>query len=128
MATKNILDCHEEASFNKQMTCLIFTYMSNSFNTVGRCILNKKMEKLNIPKYLKIIIQHFLSDRRAHLQGQGKNYNNGIPQGSSLGPILWNVFVDDLLHTDFGSNIKIQAFADDILLMLKAPFIKVIIQ
>ncbi|GIY37466.1 RNA-directed DNA polymerase from mobile element jockey [Caerostris darwini] len=120
-ALQNILNFHDEASRSQQMTCLISIDMSNAFNTVDWNILFNKLNSLNLPIYLTSIIQHFLSDRKVQLQGQTKDYNRGIPQGSSLGPILWNVFIDDLLHTDFGPNIMIQAFADDILLMLKAP-------
>ncbi|GIX87723.1 uncharacterized protein CDAR_617101 [Caerostris darwini] len=118
---QNILNFHEEAGRSQQMTCLISIDMSNAFNAVDWHLLFKKLKDLNLPTYLKSIIQHFLSERKVQLQGQTKKYNRGNPQGSSLGPILWNVFVDDLLHIDFGPNIKIQVFADDIHLMLKAP-------
>ncbi|GIY68089.1 retrovirus-related Pol polyprotein from type-1 retrotransposable element R1 [Caerostris darwini] len=95
--------------------------MSNAFNAVDWNLLSKKILSLNLPPYLVSIIKHFLTDRHVSLHDQTKKYNRGIPQGSSLGPILWNVFINDLLQKDFGPNIKIQAFADDILLMLKAP-------
>ncbi|GIY65165.1 putative 115 kDa protein in type-1 retrotransposable element R1DM [Caerostris darwini] len=121
LALQNILDFHEEGSNSKQMTCLISIDMSNTFNAVDWNLLNKKIQSINLPKYIVSIIQHFLSERQVCLHDQTKKYNRGIPQGSSLGPILWNVFINDLLQKDFGPNIKIQAFADDILLMLKAP-------
>ncbi|GIY45304.1 uncharacterized protein CDAR_246041, partial [Caerostris darwini] len=121
LALQNILDFHEEGSNSKQMTCLISIDMSNTFNAVDWNLLNKKIQSINLPKYIVSIIQHFLSERQVCVHDQTKKYNRGIPQGSSLGPILWNVFINDLLQKDFGPNIKIQAFADDILLMLKAP-------
>ncbi|GIY78163.1 putative 115 kDa protein in type-1 retrotransposable element R1DM [Caerostris darwini] len=121
LALQNIPDFHEEASNSQQMTCLISIDMPNAFNAVDWNLLNKKIQSINLPKYIKSIIQLFLSERQVCLHDQTKKYNRGIPQGSSLGPILWNVFINDLLQKDFGPNIKIQAFADDILLMLKAP-------
>ncbi|GIY39823.1 reverse transcriptase domain-containing protein [Caerostris darwini] len=95
--------------------------MSNAFNSVDWDILINKLFKLSIPNYLESIISNFLQDRRVHLNDNSKSYNKGIPQGSSLGPILWNIFINDLLETDFGPNTKVQAFADDVLIMIKAP-------
>ncbi|GIY09282.1 retrovirus-related Pol polyprotein from type-1 retrotransposable element R1 [Caerostris darwini] len=43
----------------------------------------------------------------------------GIPQGSCLGPALWNIFINDLLQIDFGNSVSIQAFADDLIIMMK---------
>ncbi|GIX76024.1 uncharacterized protein CDAR_443101 [Caerostris darwini] len=120
-AIHNVLEHHKAAEENKQMTCLISLDMSNAFNSVDWDILLKKIFSLNIPYYLKRIIHSFLEARQAQLDGHIKNYNNGIPQGSSLGPILWNIYINDLLETNFGPHTKVQAFADDILIMLTAP-------
>ncbi|KAH9521044.1 hypothetical protein DERF_004723 [Dermatophagoides farinae] len=35
-------------------------------------------------------------------------------QGSVLGPLFWNIIVDDLLQRDHGPNVHVQAYADDI--------------
>ncbi|GIY42378.1 hypothetical protein CDAR_596031 [Caerostris darwini] len=63
----------------------------------------------------------FLDLRQVQLDEHIKNYSKGIPLGSSLGPILWNLCINDLLETNFGPHTKVQAFADDILIMLTAP-------
>ncbi|GIX95978.1 putative 115 kDa protein in type-1 retrotransposable element R1DM [Caerostris darwini] len=120
-AIHNVLEHHKAAEENKQMTCLISLDMSNAFNSVDWDILLKKIFSLNIPSYLKRIIHSFLEARQAQLDDHIKNYNKGIPQGSSLGPILWNIYINDLLETNFGPHTKVQAFADDILIMLTAP-------
>ncbi|GIX83523.1 RNA-directed DNA polymerase from mobile element jockey [Caerostris darwini] len=121
LALNSILEFHQSAKEDNQLTCLISIDMSNVFNSVDWDLLINKLLKLHIPFYIQSIISSFLQDRRAHLNGNSKLYNKGIPQGSSLGPILWNIFINDLLETDFGPNTKVQAFADDVLIMIKAP-------
>ncbi|CAB0032707.1 unnamed protein product [Trichogramma brassicae] len=44
----------------------------------------------------------------------------GVPQGSVLGPILWNVMYDAVLRLNLGGNVKIVGSADDIALVAVA--------
>ena len=44
----------------------------------------------------------------------------GVPQGSILGPTLWNIFYDQILRTDTGLGNTILAYADDLALLITA--------
>lgn len=41
----------------------------------------------------------------------------GVPQSSVLGPILWNVFYDDVLRMEVPEGIEFIRFADDLALV-----------
>ena len=61
------------------------------------------------------IIESFLSERKQRVIIDGKfsewvNVQAGVPQGSLLGPLLFLVFINDLVEIVV-SNIRI--FADD---------------
>uniref|UniRef100_A0ABD2XG30 Reverse transcriptase domain-containing protein n=1 Tax=Trichogramma kaykai TaxID=54128 RepID=A0ABD2XG30_9HYME len=44
----------------------------------------------------------------------------GVPQGSVLGPFLWNVMYDAILRLNFDGDVRIVRFADDIVLVAVA--------
>ncbi|GIX70119.1 RNA-directed DNA polymerase from mobile element jockey [Caerostris darwini] len=120
-ALQAIKDFAQTAINNNQVSCIISINIQNAFNSANWQILKTKIFNLNIPVYLKKVLFSFLEDRKVTLGEVEQQYNKGIPQGSSLGPILWNIFINDILELDLGQDSHIQAFADDILIMFKAP-------
>lgn len=45
----------------------------------------------------------------------------GVPQGSILGPTLWNIMYDDVLNTEFmDDGVELIAYADDLAILVTA--------
>ena len=44
----------------------------------------------------------------------------GAPQGSRVGPLVWNVMYDDFLRMDVPAGTSIVSFADDALVVCAA--------
>ena len=67
------------------------------------------------------LIKHYFEDRYVELSmcdvTVEKRTTQGCIQGSVTGPLYWNIILDDLLNTSMPSNVKIQAFADDVLII-----------
>ncbi|GIY54783.1 probable RNA-directed DNA polymerase from transposon BS [Caerostris darwini] len=118
-AIQNIKSFVEQAALDKKMVCLISLDIKYAFNSVNWSLLRNKIANLRIPHYLICIILDFLKDRSASYDNLRISYNQGIPQGSCLGLILWNIYINDLLNLEFGDDVLIQAFVDDIVLMIK---------
>lgn len=45
----------------------------------------------------------------------------GLPQRSSLGPILWLLVMNDVFELPLPNNSRIQAFADDLVVLIQEP-------
>ena len=46
--------------------------------------------------------------------------NKGCPQGSCCGPGFWNIHFNSILNLEFGKRTKAIAFADDLLIAVRA--------
>lgn len=108
----------EENKTKRNPTCLIALDKSNAFNTVNWSILINKLQKYNIPKYLIEMVSSFLNNRKITIDDVTTDYGTGVPQGSSMGPLLWNIYMNDIFELEFAGEVKIQAFADDLILNL----------
>ena len=92
-----------------------FLDISKAFDSVWHEGLIYKLKKIGIEGDMIGIIQSFLSDRKQRVTIDGKysewtKIDAGVPQGSLLGPILFLVFINDIVEV-VESDIRI--FADD---------------
>jgi len=104
--------------------------VKNAFNSAPWDKILDALARKNTPPYLINIIGQYLSERRIVVHapdGSAKtaDVTCGVPQGSVLGPDLWNVLYDDLLGIQLPTDVELIAFADDVALMATAsvPFL-----
>lgn len=108
----------EEAimGFNdRKVTIAAFLDIEKAFDTMWVDGLIYKLIKMNLPHYLVRIVSSYLKNRnfRVRLGNQLSDpicVNDGVPQGSILGPLLFIIFMADLpTHL----NTTLTVFADD---------------
>jgi hypothetical protein len=100
---------------NKQKTVTVFVDLSAAYDTVWRVGLLSKFIQVIPCRTLSHLLNEMLSDRlfTVHLgnsHSSQRRLNNGLPQGSVLAPILFNLYTSDLPDTVSRKFI----YADDI--------------
>ena len=100
----------------------VFLDVSAAFDAVWHAGLLRKLEQLNIKGDVLKLFSSYLSDRRSVTVIDGKHstelpVNAGVPQGSRLGPLLFLVYINDIV---VNLESKPYIFADDCTLIATA--------
>ncbi|CAG5004042.1 unnamed protein product [Parnassius apollo] len=96
----------------------------SAFDNAWWPALFERLRAIRCPKNIFHLIESYTMNRTVTLEYAGarvtKNNTKGCIQGSACGPILWNVILDELLEAELPSGCHLQAFADDVLLIVSA--------
>ena len=100
-----------------EVTIMVFADFSKAFDTVHFDIIIRKLHSMGFSKQFLRWIMNYLKGRQQYVQNDDKkseklNTNFGVPQGSILGPALFNLYVADLAD-HLGEACSCHQYADD---------------
>ena len=88
--------------------------IKNAFNSIPWEVIHNELARISISAHIRRLIASYLTDRYVNLgDGSSRVLTCGLPQGSVLGPALWNIGYDSVLSLSVRRNIYLVAYADD---------------
>jgi hypothetical protein len=88
----------------------------------------KTLKEFNCPKNPYNLAKSYLSERTAicttNSMQMEREVTTGCPQGYCCGPGFWNIQYNSLLNLEFGKRTKAIAYADDLLIAVKAEMVR----
>lgn len=119
-AMEKIRIAANESSDKQRFAAIIALDVKNAFNSLKWENIIDELENRNLPKYLIELIKDYFKNRTVFYKSEETEIRikmqMGVPQGSVLGPFLWNLVYDGLLQRPNPPMSSRLAFADDVVI------------
>uniref|UniRef100_A0A3B1IPA0 Reverse transcriptase domain-containing protein n=1 Tax=Astyanax mexicanus TaxID=7994 RepID=A0A3B1IPA0_ASTMX len=112
----------------KKHCAAVFIDLTKAFDTVGHTLLLRNLKKIGFDAKALEWSQNYLTDRQQctafnNYESDFLAISKGVSQGSILGPVLFNIYINDIAASVSSLDCKIHLYADDTILYCSADSI-----
>ena len=105
-----------EKAPDKKKWRVLLTDLSKAFDCLNLGLLIAKLEGYGFSHASRILICSYLSSMKQrtkinNVYSEWTEINTGVPQGSILGPLIFNIYINDIFL--FVDEVEITNYADD---------------
>ena len=122
-AIRDVKEFIQEGLSKKEIIAMISLDVEGAFKSAWWPSVLKNLKDSGCPCNLYNLTKNYFSQWKATLSNNNihmeRTVNKGRPQGSCLGPGMWNIFYNSLLNLKFTRSTKIIEFADDLLILTR---------
>ena len=124
MTLETVINRTQRYRYKKQPALAIYIELSKAYDTISHAkLLHKLQHEFNFsPSALALFTSYFQNRRQSthtqHAKSEMRTITHGIPQGSTLSPTLFILYINDIIKTVPKS--KVYTYADDTTLVVSA--------
>ena len=107
----------------RYFSACFFLDLRKAFDTIDHDLLLAKLDHMGFRGHFNDYMSSYLTQRKqfvqfANFKSRESTIMKGVPQGSILGPILFCLYIDDIVRA---VDVKVVLFADDAAFIIIAP-------